>query len=67
MGECYKALIRRIDNKPIYRVTYGSHPSEEALRKHEILTAVIENEGYIVEENGTDEVGRSFWMMIPKV
>ena len=47
-------------------MTYGSNPSEEALRKHEILTAAIANEGYVLEEKGTDEVGRSFWMMIRK-
>jgi hypothetical protein len=67
VGECYKAFIREIDKMPIYRVTYGSNPSEEALRKHKILTAAIEGEGYVIEESGTDDLGRSFWMMVRHV
>ena len=67
VGECYKAFIREIDKLPIYRVTYASNPSEEALQKHDFLTAIIENAGYVIEETGTDEIGREFWMMTPKV
>jgi len=62
--ECYKAIIRKIGKMPIYRATYGQG---EVPHRNEKLTSLLESEGYVTDETGTDEYGRTFWMMVPKV
>jgi hypothetical protein len=62
--ECYKALVQNINKMPIYRVTYGTG---DVPKRNQSLTNILENAGYEVEETGTDDFGRTFWMMVPKV
>jgi hypothetical protein len=62
--KCYEKLAEATGRPPIYRVTYAANPSEEALRKHEKITEALQNAGYAIEEAGTDELGRAFWMMV---
>jgi hypothetical protein len=65
--ECYKALVPKVDKFPIYRVTYGVIDPENVPQRHEVLTNVLQNEGYEISEEGTDDQGRQFWMMTPAV
>lgn len=65
--ECYKALAQKVDKSSIYRVSYGAIDPENVPQRHEILTNVLEDEGYEISDEGTDELGRQFWMMTPKV
>ncbi len=65
--EAYKKLLEDLGRPSIYRVTYGADPSPEALAKHELITNALQDYGYEIEECGTDETGRAFWMMAPKV
>jgi hypothetical protein len=63
VAECYKALVRDAGKLPIYRVCY---PTDGQIpRRNELLTTTLEDAGYEVEESGTDESGRAFWMMVP--
>ena len=65
--ECYKALVTKIDKSPIYRVSYGVIDPENIPQRHEVLTNLLQGEGYEISEEGTDELGRQFWMMNVKV
>jgi len=65
--ECYKALVPKIEKSPIFRVSYGAIDPENAPLRHEVLTNVLNNEDYEISEDGTDELGRQFWMMTAKV
>ena len=65
--ECYKSLVKKIEKAPIYRVSYGVIDPENVPQRHEVLTNVLNNEGYEVSNDGTDELGRQFWMMTVKV
>jgi hypothetical protein len=62
VSECYRAMARLI-GRPIYRVCYGA--TAEVPHRNEVLTNALQNEGYTIEETGTDELGRTFWMMAP--
>lgn len=58
--ECYRAVVRKLDTTPIYRVCHGT--AGVPLR-NEVLTNTLEDEGYQITEDGTDELGRAFWVM----
>jgi hypothetical protein len=58
-----RALVGRVRPPVIYRVTKSRNPPEKALRKHILLTRVLEDEGYAVIESGTDPWGRRFWVL----
>ena len=61
--ESCRSLITAGKPDRIYRVTKERHPPEPALRKHHMLTAVIQDCGYAMVRSGTDSWGRVFWMM----
>lgn len=61
--ECIKLLIEHVKPDYIYRVTKESAPGEKALLKHHMLTKTLENAGYSVLQEGTDQFGRRFWTM----
>jgi hypothetical protein len=65
--ECYKAIVKKAYECPIYRVSYGVIDPENPPHRHEILTNLLEDEGYEIADEGTDELGRRFWLMRPKV
>jgi hypothetical protein len=59
--ESYRILAYAIDSGWIYRVTYLPDPPDIALIKHQIITNSLHDMGYILDESGTDEMGREFW------
>jgi hypothetical protein len=58
-----RALVDRVRPPVIYRVTKSRNPPEKALRKHILVTHVLEDEGYTEIESGTDPWGRRFWVL----
>jgi hypothetical protein len=47
----------------VYRVTKGRNLPKKAMRKHHLITAVLVQSGYHIEEAGTDEFRRTFWLL----
>lgn len=56
-------LVLDIQPASIYRVTKLPNLPVPAMRKHELLTSLLEDMGYMVGESGTDAFGRRFWNM----
>jgi hypothetical protein len=57
-----EALIRHVRPVRIYRVTKTINPPEKALRKHNLLTDVLQALGYRVTRCDKDRWGRIFWV-----
>jgi hypothetical protein len=57
-----RLLIGRVKPELVYRVTKGRDLPEKALRKHHLLTETLVECGYKVQESGTDQHGRTFWL-----
>lgn len=57
-------LIERVRPPTIYRVTKTRNPPPKALQKHDLITKLIEDKGYDVQENGTDPHDRAFWLHV---
>jgi hypothetical protein len=58
-----KVLVEHVDCAIIYRVTKDRDPHEKSLRKHHLLTEMLENAGYSLIDEGTDPFSRRFWIM----
>lgn len=61
--DSYRRLVLNVRPVTIYRVVKAGSSIEKATRKHVILTAVIESEGYAAADAGFDKFGRWFWLM----
>lgn len=61
--EALKCLVSHANCGMVYRVTKDVAPGEKALKKHDLLTEVLENTGYSVVDEGTDPLNRRFWLM----
>ena len=61
--EAIGALVEEVQPAVIYRVTKATQPPDKALVKHQMVTARLEELGFQVEDSGTDEFGRQFWVM----
>lgn len=57
-------LIEKIRPSLIYRVTKSRHTPAKAMRKHQMITDVIEGLGYRVAQQGTDRHDRLFWVHV---
>jgi hypothetical protein len=57
------ALAGAVQPAVIYRVTKATQPPDKALRKHQIVTERLVELGFQVQDSGTDEFGRQFWVM----
>ena len=57
------ALVETVQPTVIYRVTKATQPPDKALLKHQMVTERLEALGFQVEDSGTDEFGRQFWVM----
>jgi len=60
---CLDAMVKRAKPLGVYRVVKEPNAHEKALKKHEMLTEVLENTGYFVEDQGTDPFDRRFCTM----
>jgi hypothetical protein len=56
-------LVRQINAPWLYRVTKVRNPNEASMRKHDLITNMLENNGYVVIEAGYDRFTRWFWVM----
>jgi hypothetical protein len=61
--DSYRRLVLDVRPTTIYRVIKSGSSIEKATRKHVLLSAVIESEGYAAAEAGFDKFGRWFWLM----
>lgn len=59
--ESVRWLIKLLGPVCIYRVTKVPALPDKALYKHGLLTHILETEGYALEDEGTDPLGRTFW------
>jgi hypothetical protein len=57
------ALVQAVQPAVIYRVTKATQPPDKALRKHQMVTETLVELGFQVQDSGTDEFGRQFWVM----
>lgn len=57
------ALIRRVKPNVVYRVTKVLFPIQKALAKHDLITNTMYQLGCVLLESGTDQFGRSYWVM----
>lgn len=57
------ALIRRVKPNIVYRVTKVLFPIQKAIAKHNLITNAMYQLGYALLESGTDQFGRSYWVM----
>jgi hypothetical protein len=55
-------LLAHITPQRVYRVTSSRNPPEKALRKHHLLSGVLEEMRYAITQRGTDPLGRVFWV-----
>jgi len=62
--EAAQRLIQTIKPREIYRVTKGIRLPVRAMAKHQRITALFEQLGYITQESGTDKIGRTYWLMV---
>jgi hypothetical protein len=62
---CRCCILLLDHQKPamVYRVTKGRGLTEKALTKHHLLTEACKACGYTVEQQGTDQANRLFWVM----
>jgi hypothetical protein len=60
---CYLRLLQECNADYIYRITWLTNPSENALKKHERATETLVQAGYSVVKEGTDEHGCKFWLL----
>lgn len=59
----YKKHVEALDPAIIYRFTFVENPTEASLKKHEQHTNTLESLGYTVLKDGSDELGRKFWLL----
>jgi len=57
------ALVDAVQPTVIYRVTKATQPPDKALAKHQMVTDRLVELGFQVQDSGTDEFGRQFWVM----
>lgn len=57
------ALVETVQPAVIYRVTKATQPPDKALRKHQMVTDRLVELGFQVQDSGTDDFGRQFWVM----
>jgi hypothetical protein len=57
------ALVETVQPAVIYRVTKATQPPDKALVKHQMVTGRLVELGFEVQDSGTDEFGRQFWVM----
>lgn len=60
---CYCKLLSYCDPDYIYRFTWLTKPSDNALKKHIQATETLTLEGYTVVRQGTKEDGCRFWLL----
>jgi hypothetical protein len=58
-----RALVETVQPAVIYRVTKATQPPDKALGKHQMVTDTLVGMGFQVQDSGTDEFGRQFWVM----
>lgn len=63
VAESLRRFVREIRPMSIYRVSKNANAPAKAMKKHHLLTSVLEAEKYGMAESGTDPLGRSFWIM----
>ncbi len=56
-------LVDHVQPAYIFRVTKGMELPQKAIQKHLLVTEVLLDLGYHVVDMGTDEFGRTFWLM----
>lgn len=57
------SLVEAVQPDVIYRVTKATQPPGKALGKHQMITERLVELGFQVQDSGTDEFGRQFWVM----
>ena len=57
------ALVDAVHPAVIYRVTKATQPPGKALNKHQMITERLVELDFQVQDSGTDEFGRQFWVM----
>ena len=57
------ALVAAVQPAVIYRVTKATQPPDKALMKHQMVTERLVELGFEVQDSGTDDFGRQFWVM----
>lgn len=60
---CISMLIQDVNPVSIYRVTKTAGLPEKALRKHHMITKKFVELGYTNTQDGTDGMGRPYWLM----
>ena len=56
-------LVESVAPEFIYRVTKGRQLPDKALYKHHLITDTLQQLlGYVVVDEGTDSLGRTFWL-----
>lgn len=63
VSHCCRRLLREFVPGYIYRVTSAREVGGPALRKHTLVTNVMQNEGYSILMDGADAWKRTFWLM----
>lgn len=60
---CCSALTKLPEPDYIYRITFAASPTAAMLRKHVCVTETLQQNGYSVLKEGTDDHGHLFWLM----
>lgn len=58
-----RALVGTVQPAVIYRVTNATQPPDKALTKHQMVTETLVDLDFQVQDSGTDDFGRQFWVM----
>ncbi|MFP5329400.1 MAG: hypothetical protein ACLGHC_04600 [Alphaproteobacteria bacterium] len=58
------ALVTRVGPNVIYGVTQSPHPPRNAVRRHEKVTALVEQLGYEIVQVGLDPHERIYWLAV---
>jgi hypothetical protein len=58
-----EALVAAVQPAVIYRVTKATQLPDKALGKHQMVTERLVELCFQVQDSGTDEFGRQFWVM----
>ncbi|MDF1721945.1 MAG: hypothetical protein P1U65_14835 [Minwuia sp.] len=60
---CVRHLIADVAPIRIFRVTKTRNMPSKAMRKHDLITSVMQSNGYTVIDDGLDRAGRRYWML----
>jgi hypothetical protein len=57
------AMLKRVKPLVVFRVAKASADCKKAMKKHDLITQLLEDHGYMMRESGADPFNRPFWLM----